>query len=273
VSGRGFDLPAYLARVACPPPRGAALPALTALHEAHAVAVPFENLDILLGRPILLDLDALQRKLVLARRGGYCFEQNTLFQAALESLGFAVTALGARVRLGAVGIRPRLHMVLRVELAGGAFLADVGFGGGGPVHPVPFESGVEVRTGPFAHRLVREDEVWVLQGRSGAAAWTDLYAFDLQPQYAVDFEVANHYTSTWPTQAFVVNLTAQRSWPDHRLVLRNRELAVEDSAGTRAVRIDTPEQLLATLRSEFGLAFPAGTRFNARNLAWGQVLP
>ncbi len=288
----GFDLPAYLARVGCRGLTGATLPALTALHEAHAAAVPFENLDILLGREVRLDLESLQRKLVAARRGGYCFEQNTLFQAALENLGFAVTALAARVRFGSTGVRPRLHMLLRVTLPEGAFLADVGFGGGGPVHPVPFEPGVAVRTGCFAHRLVREDDWWVLQGssiqaRTGpfadrlapdgegwvvqdgpAAAWTDLYAFTLEPQYPVDFEVANHYTSTWPTQAFVVNLTAQRSWPDHRIVLRNRELAVEDAGGTRVTRVDTPERLLQTLRSEFGLIFPAGTRFSARNLVF-----
>jgi len=268
VSEGGFDLPAYLARVGCPGVAGATLATLTALHEAHGGAVPFENLDILLGRKVLLDLDSLQRKLVLACRGGYCFEQNTLFQAALERLGFAVSALGARVRLGATGIRPRLHMLLRVDLPAGGFLADVGFGGGGPVHPVPFEPGVEVRTGPFAHRLVREDESWVLQGRSGSGGWTDLYAFTLEPQYPVDFEVANHYTSTWPTQAFVVNLTAQRSWPDRRLVLRNRELTLEDEGGTHQTRLDTPEELLDTLRSEFGLAFPAGTRFSARNLVF-----
>ncbi len=272
-----FDLGAYLSRLGRADLAGAELATLSALHEAHGSTIPFENLDILLGRPVRLDLLSLQAKLVSARRGGYCFEQNTLFQAALECLGFAVTPLAARVRLGAAGVRPRLHMLLRVDLAEGPFLADVGFGGGGPVHPVPLEPGVEVRTGPFAHRLVREDEFWVLQGSSLAArtgqatqagGWTDLYAFTLERHYPADFEVANHYTSTWPTQAFVVNLTAQRSFPDHRVVLRNRELTSEDAQGTRVCSVDTPEQLLRTLASEFDLVFPAGTRFRAANLVF-----
>src|SRR5262245_53404654 len=114
---------------------------LAGLHLAHATHIPFENLDILLGRPIRLDLEALQAKLVRGRRGGYCFEQNTLFAAALERVGFPVTRLAARVRLGATGVRPRTHMLLKVDLEGASFLADVGFGGEGLLQPLPFVPG------------------------------------------------------------------------------------------------------------------------------------
>jgi arylamine N-acetyltransferase len=91
---------------------------LEAVHRAHAVAIPFENLDVRLGRPIRLDLASLQAKLVAGRRGGYCFEQNTLFAAALEALGFRVTRLAARVRLGAARLLPRTHMLLGVDVGG-----------------------------------------------------------------------------------------------------------------------------------------------------------
>jgi N-hydroxyarylamine O-acetyltransferase len=271
VASEVIDIDSYLRRIGLPASAvpnvnvaissDAALDTLTALHEAHGAAIPFENLDILLGRPIRLDLASLQRKLVGERRGGYCFEHNTLFQAALESLGFRVTPLSARVRVGTTGVRARTHMLLRVELPEGPFLADVGFGGGGLVHPLPLEIGAEVRTGPFGHRLAGEDGLWVLQGDSGSG-WIDQYAFTLEPQYPIDFEVANHYTSTHPQSAFVLNLTAQRSWPDRRAVLRNRELVVTTRTGDTTTPIRDPDHLLAVLADVFGLVFPAGTRFS-----------
>jgi N-hydroxyarylamine O-acetyltransferase len=259
--GSLFDLDAYLQRVGCRNPSAASLETLAELHEAHCAAIPFENLDILLGRPIDLDLAALQAKLVGARRGGYCFEQNTLFEAALRALGFGVTALAARVRTGTTGVRPRTHMLLRVDLPESTYLADVGFGGGGPVHPLPLENGASVTTGPFTHRLRSEDQLWVLQAAT-RDGWSDLYAFTLEPQYPVDFEMANHYTSTHPRSAFVLNLTAQRSWPERRAVLRNRELALTTAEGESVSTIRDPEHLLHVLATEFGLAFPAGTRFS-----------
>jgi N-hydroxyarylamine O-acetyltransferase len=261
----GLDLDAYLHRIGVDPalPRsaGATRETLGALHAAHVAAIPFENLDILLGRPIRLDVGSLQQKLVSARRGGYCFEHNTLFQAVLDALGFRVTPLAARVRAGATGVRPRTHMLLRVTLDEGAFLADVGFGAGGVVRPVPFVEGVVVSTGPFSHRLRREGELWVLQGDSGKG-WADQYVFTLEPQHPVDYEVANHYTSTHPESAFVLNLTAQRSWPGRRAVVRNRELTVTTADGDVVAPIRDPQHLLQVLAAEFGLVFPPGTRFS-----------
>jgi N-hydroxyarylamine O-acetyltransferase len=233
---------------------------LVSLHRAHCASIPFENLDILLGRPIVLELPALEAKLVRGRRGGYCFEQNTLFRAALEALGFCVTALAARVRVDAKEVRPRTHMLLRVDLPEGAFLADVGFGADGPVHPLPLSEGSETWLGGTGHRLRREGDAWVLQG-SSAGDWLDLYAFTLEPHYPVDFEMANHFTSTHPRSPFVLNLTAQRSWPEKRTVLRNRDLVVREGGGSVATVVRDPEHLLEVLAGAFGLAFPPGTRF------------
>jgi N-hydroxyarylamine O-acetyltransferase len=258
--GETLDLDRYLARVGYEGSRDPSLGVLAALHAAHVAAIPFENLDILLGRPISLDLAALQAKLVDGDRGGYCFEQNTLFRAVLEGMGFAVTSLAARVRGGGV-LRPRTHMVLLAELPeGGQFLADVGFGGDGPVHPVPLAPGREIWTGAMGYRLRLEEGLWVLEGHSGGQ-WTDLYAFTLEAQYPVDFEMANHFTSTYPRSPFVQSLTAQRSWPERRAILRNRELLVREGGTTRMTDVRDPEHLLEILAGEFGLRFPAGTRF------------
>jgi N-hydroxyarylamine O-acetyltransferase len=256
----GIDLDAYLARIAYDGPRKPSPRTLAALHEAHVVAVPFENLDILLGRTISLELDALQAKIVAGRRGGYCFEQNTLFRAVLEGLGFRVTSLAARVRAGTTVVRPRTHMLLRVDFDEGPCLADVGFGGDGLVHPLPFVAGREYWLAGAGCRLHREDDLWVLAGNV-TGEWTELYAFTLEPQYPVDFEMANHFTSTWPSSPFVQSLTAQRSWPGRRLILRNRDLTIREGTSVRSDTIRDPDHLLQVLDREFGLSFPAGTRF------------
>src|SRR2546422_1681671 len=118
-----IDLDAYFTRIGYAGVRRPTMETLRALHLAHATHISFENLDVLLGRPILLDLESLQAKLVRGRRGGYCFEQNALFAAVLERLGFTVTRLAARVRMGVTRVLPRTHMALAVEVDGGSWLA------------------------------------------------------------------------------------------------------------------------------------------------------
>jgi N-hydroxyarylamine O-acetyltransferase len=255
-----LDLEAYLARIGYLGPHTTSVEVLRALHRAHVGAVPFENLDLLLGKGIALDLAALQAKLVADRRGGYCFEQNTLFRAALEALGFAVVSLAARVRAPDGKIRPHTHMLLRVDLPEGPFLADVGFGGDGPVHALPLVAGPESWTFGTACRLRRDGELWVLEGNM-AGEWLDLYAFTLEPQYPVDFEMANHFTSTFPSSPFLQNLVVQRSWPEKRAILRNRELVLREGGAAEKTTIRDPEHLLEVLDHVFGLRFPPGTRF------------
>lgn len=262
----GLDLDAYLGRIGAARPLAPGRDALVSLHRAHAAAVPFENLDILLGRPIVLDVPALEAKIVRARRGGYCFEQNTLFRAALDALGFRTTALAARVRAGATDVRPRTHMLLLVELPEGPFVADVGFGADGSVHPLPLAGVGETWVGGIGHRLRREGAIWVLQGNV-AGDWSDLYAFTLEPQHPVDFEMANHFTSTWPRSPFLLNLTVQRSWVDRRAVLRNRDLTIREPAATTTTTVRDPEQLLDVLAGTFDLVFAPGTRFTRPEFA------
>jgi N-hydroxyarylamine O-acetyltransferase len=256
----GFDLSAYLDRIGAAPPAAASLAALQALQRAHLAAIPFENLDILLGRSIRLDLGSLHAKLVAGGRGGYCFEQNTLFQAALQALGFAVRPLAARVRVGGGPVRPRTHMLIHVALPEGGFVTDVGFGGDSPLRPLRLDEATVTRDGDTAHRLRREDGLWVLEADTGGG-WTDQYAFTLEPQLPVDFEMANHFTSTWPLSRFVNSLTAQICTTERRLILRNRELVVREADGQRTSTVRDPEHLLQVLDEHFGLRFPSGTRF------------
>ena len=134
-----FRLTEYLERIGIEGPVKPDLATLTAIHAAHVDAIPFEALDPFLGRPVNLDLVDLQEKILRNRRGGYCFEQNTLLKAALEAIGFSVTGLAGRVRWMAPPdspLGPRTHLLLRIELPEGPYLADVGFGHLTPTAPL-----------------------------------------------------------------------------------------------------------------------------------------
>ena len=236
---------------------------LSALHLAHATHIPFENLDILLGRAILLDLDSVQAKLVKGKRGGYCFEQNRLFATVLTELGFSVTPLAARVRYRTTLVLPRTHMTLLVTVDGQTWLADVGFGAEGLLLPIPFVPGQPTTQFVWTYRLVVDAGYWVLQSLHDGA-WEDLYAFTEEPQHPIDYEVANHYTSTHPESRFVHTLTAQSLTPTCRTILRNLDL-VEDFGTTVTRRtVGEGEELLAVLADTFNLHFPSGTRFTYR---------
>ncbi len=236
------------------------------MHEAHVTHIPFENLDILLGRAIALDLASLQAKLVAGRRGGYCFEQNLLFAAVLRAFGFTVTQLAARVRLGSTSLRGRTHMTLMVEGGGRRWLADGGFGGAGPLVPVPLGDGEPSRQRAWTFRVVDEAEQWVLQSSRGDR-WEDLYAFTLEPQLRVDYELASHYTSTHPSSKFTQVATAQRIAPDVRYTLRDRDYSEDRGTEVLQRTLADDDEVLGVLARTFGLEFPPGTRFRPRDFS------
>jgi N-hydroxyarylamine O-acetyltransferase len=253
------DLPAYFRRIGFESAAKADLASLRVLHFAHATAIPFENLAIQMGEGVSLDLDAIQDKLVRHGRGGYCFEQNSLFLAVLREIGFEADPFEARVR-GGEQVRPRTHMLLRVRLPEGDHLADVGFGGEGLLHPLPMDGEAHPQFGR-AYRVVEQDGLRALQSKQ-LVAWADLYAFEPVPRLPVDFEMGNWYTSTHPDSVFMKTLTAQRVTPEGRLVLRN--LSFTSVKGDEAEeRILDPAEVPKVLRESFGLDIPDGTRFRA----------
>ena len=255
-----MNLDAYLRRIEYSGALEPSAPTLAALHLAHATHIPFENLDILLGKTIKLDVESLERKLIDGRRGGYCFEQNLLFSAVLEQLGFAVTRLLARVRYRAPAVLPRTHMNLLVAFPDGRWIADVGFGADGLLLPVPFGDGAESRQFLWTYRVAADGDRWVMQSfRQGA--WLDLYAFTLDPQEPIDYEPANWYTSTHPNSRFVQTLTAQRLGADARFALRNRELITDRGDTVTSRTLQDHAEILAVLAESFGLQFPPGTTF------------
>jgi N-hydroxyarylamine O-acetyltransferase len=254
-------LDAYLRRIELALPARRDLAALSALHAAHVNAIPFENLDILLGRDIRIDLGHVVAKLIGARRGGYCFEQNTLFLAVLRELGIAAIPMEARVRAGTATTLPRTHMVLRVDVDGQRWLADVGFGAEGPSGPVPMNGEVTTLAAGLAYRVVDEGDLRVLQMRRDGV-WTDQYAFLEAPVYPVDFEMANWFTSTFPKSPFVQKLTVQRTTPLVRHILRYPIYTQISAAGTQTRDIARSE-LIPILRDVFALELAEDTVFPA----------
>ena len=250
-----FDLQAYLTRIGFAGTPTADLATLRQLHVAHLGRIPFENLDVRLGRPVSLDVAALQAKMVDSRRGGYCFEQNSLFAAALRSLGFEAETLEARVRPpGATAPTPRTHMLLKITIDSRAWLADVGFGGDGPLLPVPLD-GEPSEQPDGLYRVDQDlDGIRVLRLlRDGASR--DLYAFGPTPALPVDFEVANHFTSTHPRSPFVRTLTVQRSTVEERHILRGRSYTVR-KAGVETAREVPDTELPHLLKTRFLLDVP-----------------
>jgi N-hydroxyarylamine O-acetyltransferase len=254
-----FDLGAYLARIRYGGPVRADLATLTALHAAHVAAIPFESLDPLTGRPVKLDLDALQAKLVRGRRGGYCFEQNHLFRGALEAIGFEVAGLAARVvwmSPPGAPLGPRLHMLLKVDIAGTAYLADVGFGAHLQDAPLRLEVGPEQSTGVARYRLEQEGELLALEVRQNDD-WRRAYVFDLTPQLPSDYVAPNWYASTSPEFLFTSLLVAERLTPQARYNLVNTRLTERRTDGTISERtLASADELAAALDEVFDIEPP-----------------
>ncbi|MBB4930906.1 N-hydroxyarylamine O-acetyltransferase [Lipingzhangella halophila] len=256
-----LDVPAYLKRIGYSGALAPTLETLRALHRAHAATIPFENLDILLGAGIELDLEHLQDKLVRRGRGGYCYEQNLLFAAVLEHAGFRVCGLAARVRMGSDALRPTSHALLDVGVDGASWIADVGFGGEGLLEPIRLSPGTEARQGGWAYRLDEpgRDGTWVLRSRH-PDDWFDMYSFTREPHYSVDYEVTNHYTATHPRSPFVRRMVVQRTGPDVRRTLVGLELTTTRPGAEPTRRELAPEEVPDTLSESFGLELDASQR-------------
>jgi N-hydroxyarylamine O-acetyltransferase len=266
-----LDLDAYCSRIGYDGPREPTLAVLHALTAAHAQAVPFENLDVLRGRRIGLDPAALHDKLVLQRRGGYCFEQNGFFLLVLQALGFQVAPLSARVRLDRPRdfIPARTHLFLRVELDGESWLTDVGVGALSLTCALRFVTGIEQSTPHETRRIVHEHGRYFHQALLGSN-WVDVYEFTLEEMPLIDREVGNWFTSTHPDSHFKNRLLVARAAPNGvRYTLLNDVFGIRQRDGHAEKRqLQTAQELLDVLAERFGLHFPGGTRFGAGGAPW-----
>lgn len=269
--GLELNLDTYCARIGYAGPREPTTAVLAAIQRQHVYTIPFENLDILLGRPIRIDLSSVERKLVQEKRGGYCFEQNLLLQAGLAALGFKVTPLIARVRwqVPAGVTTPLSHMALIVENAGRRYLADSGFGSASLTTPLLLDTEIPQPTTHELRRVQRRDGLHVQQTQLSNGDWADLYQFTLDPAPVVDFEVGNWWTSTHPESRFTRNLVLALAADGLRRTIFNREFTTRWTDGRIEQReLKTPAELLMVLAEYFALHFSAGTRFNIPAATW-----
>jgi N-hydroxyarylamine O-acetyltransferase len=225
----------------------------------HPAAIPFENLDPLLGQPVRLDLPSLQKKLLSEGRGGYCFEHNLLLMAMLRELEYSVKGHAARVLWnnpeGASG--PLTHMVLTVEIGGTSYLVDAGFGGLTPTAPLKLKTEVEQASPHETYRLMNQDGLWQLDAKIGDA-WKALYQFDLSEQTLADYEGMNQFVSADPGSAFTRELRVALSPSGRRVALQNNRLTIhaEGEEPQRRVLQDLTE-IREVLVDVFGIALPA----------------
>jgi N-hydroxyarylamine O-acetyltransferase len=251
-----FDLDAYFERIGWSGDAPPSLATLDGLMRAHMRHIPFENLDVLLGRPVRLDLDSLQQKLVHSRRGGYCFEHMTLFAAVIEALGFRPARHSARVLLVAAREKaPRTHMFLTVAVGEGTYVLDPGFGGPAPMFPVPLVDCAASGPADATHWMYREGSDWILRHRLGhepADAWISTLEHDLP----VDFDMANHFTATHPSSPFVNNLFLSLFKPGGRVSVMNRYVTVREGDQTQSLLLNDRAALRTLLVEQFGLEIP-----------------
>jgi N-hydroxyarylamine O-acetyltransferase len=252
-----LDLNAYFARIGYAGPRQPALDTLRAIHAAHPGTIAFENLDPLMGRRVFLDIGSVQKKLVGAKRGGYCFETNGLFAEALRALGFKVTGLAARVLIGhAPGTSRRSHMLLKIDLDEGSYIADVGLGSWALSAPLRLhdESEQETPHGPF--RIQRAGAFFEKQTKVDGE-WKPLYRFTLEETYAQDYEVANWYTSAHPDSQFRHRLMAARLPKGRRLGMLDNRFSIHHADGRVERReIKSAAEIAHVLENDFAIALP-----------------
>jgi arylamine N-acetyltransferase len=257
----GIDLAAYFARIRYSGSTDPTLETLSELVAAHGRRIPFENLDPLLGVPVIdLSPGALAGKLVDGGRGGYCYEHNSLMRYVLEHLGFAVDALVARVVwMSSEGLdgppTPQTHQVLAVRIPGvdDVYLVDVGLGSQTPSSPIRLAAGLIQQTRHEPYRLRTHGEGYVMESLV-RDVWQPLYTFTTDPRPMIDLKVGSWYVSTYAESKFVISLTAALVTDDARWNLRGRNLAIHTRGGhTERIRFDTAAQVLDALTNRFGI--------------------
>jgi N-hydroxyarylamine O-acetyltransferase len=263
-----MEVSTYLERIAYEGPLEPSYDTLQALHARHLLAIPFENLDIHLGRPILLDEDALFRKIVIQRRGGFCYELNGLFAALLRELGFSVTCLSARVARADGCFGPDFdHLALavgtaecgnekgqskRFEASPPLWLADVGYGDSFQEPLCLYEPGIQ-QDPSGAYRIEQDGTHYIVWQRAASGPWHRNYCFVLRPRRIEDFLAMGNYHQTSPASPLTQKRICTRATPSGRITLSDTCLAITED-GQKAERpVNSEAEYQNLLKEHFGL--------------------
>jgi N-hydroxyarylamine O-acetyltransferase len=254
------NLDAYLRRINYAGSIAPTLETLSLLHQLHPAAIPFENLDPMKEVPVRLQLSDLEQKLVVERRGGYCLEQNLLFQAVLESMDFRVTPLSAGVVYRhEAGYEPAslTHMALLIDVGGTEYLADVGFGGKVLTAPLRLKAGLEQETPNERFRLVGGEPRWTLECQI-AGAWVPLYFFEPVARTMEDYAAMNDITML----SFRDDLRVARSEPGRRFGLSNARFNTYQGNEIITRNLQSVAELREVLSGPFGIQLPQDDRLD-----------
>lgn len=252
-----FDPASYLARIGVDGPVKTDEQSLDLITRAQGYSIPFENFDILLGRRISLDSSTVFSKLVHTPRGGYCFELNGLLLSALRHFGFTARPLLARVHLRG-DPTARTHQLLLVSLHNRDWIADVGFGGGGLLAPVPFETGTVFEQDGLRFRLIKSEQYDHMLQLARDGGWQNLYSFDLTFVGAADIALGNYYTSTHPECFFTYARIATLPVPGGRISLKDFTLKTARDGREDSVELAPGQSYLDALQTHFGIQLDAG---------------
>jgi N-hydroxyarylamine O-acetyltransferase len=245
-----METDAYLKRIGYTGSLEPTTDTLRQLHRAHMLAVPFENLDIFLGRPIVLDIASFYDKIVRHGRGGYCYELNGLFSWLLTKLGFAVSMVSARTCHNGLPGPEFDHMVLLIE-GEKPMLADVGFGDSF-TEPLGFGN-VAIRQGNFFYILAPSGAQWIYKRRERSSDWTPQYLFSQAPRQLSDFAGMNQYHQTSPDSMFTRSVVCTRATADGRITLSKNRLIVTSRDNREERAVTNEAEFLKLLEHHFGI--------------------
>ncbi len=250
-----MDIPRYLQRIRYEGSLDPSFATLQALHLAHLRAIPFENLDIHLGRPITLSSAALFDKIVVRGRGGFCYELNGLFASLLSQLGFVVVHLSASDAHPDDGFGPEFdHLALLVQYPGDAarWLVDVGWGDTF-CEPLDLDATDEQKQGQRAYRIAHEGDYYFLWQQNYDGQWERQYRFTLQPRRFADFADMCHFHQTSPESPFVKNRICTLATAEGRITLDDSRFITTVHGERHEQPIDSEEAYRHILEERFGI--------------------
>ncbi len=254
MSGNNPDLEAYLDRIYYSGNTEVSFDTLQRLHICHVTNVPFENLDIIRGKEILIDKDSIFKKIVINKRGGCCSELNILFEYLLKSIGFKVRHLMGRPITDNNAINARIHQLLLVEAEGRKWLADVGFGGNGLIAPLPFEEGIVEKQFTECFRLITDKTQGYILQHKRLEEYYGLYSFTLEESYPSDHMVANYFCSKSPYTIFTRKRFCTRATKNGRITLIGKELKIRHDGESTSMMIEDENEFKWVLKEYFNLS-------------------
>ena len=247
-----LDINAYLTRIRYQGSTAPTLDTLRAIHHAHLLTVPFENLDIAWGREIVMDEETFVRKVVERRRGGFCYELNGAFAALLRALGFQVTLLSARVAREEGGEGPEFdHLCLRVDLEE-PWLADVGFGESF-LEPLRLQTKIQQSDPAGIFRLITRRKRLHLEKTGPDEVWKRQFSFALKSRRLDEFAGMCHYHQTSPESSFTHKRICTRATSDGRITLADMKLIVTANGHRNETTLASEQEWRETLKEHFGI--------------------